>query len=333
MFPFISAAQNSLTAFGRLTYRDPSVVGAIALLWQAPTRVGWEDKDGNIIIPIPHALIPDGVEDFFGIRGMKNATINKSSLNVIMPESGFAFVPRPTPLIQAASSELMKKGLFGHYSIEAPPILTGLFGDKDAEGMWKYFKNYMYGEEGAISQETLSLDKLLPPVANKALQYLQKDGSSQYGYQYALQARTQDLLWRAGAREDYPTSEEIMNRTNGMFLLRMAGNLLAFTPPNYQSPIQPLIDIQRAYDEKYGLEGPMKFSENFGNEMLILSSTDSTRNVGGTTTSAGTVRNIKNYDGLVREVAGAVSNEDLDVLGILVNEDLANSEYDLNAYR
>jgi hypothetical protein len=199
--------------------------------------------------------------------------------------------------------------------------------------MWKYFKNYMYGEEGGISQEMLSYEKLLPPAWNKAIQYLQKDGSSQYGYQYALQARTQDLLWRAGAREDYPTSEEIMNRTNGMFLLRMAGNLLAFTPPNYQSPIQPLIDIQRAYDEKYGLEGPMKFSENFGNEMLILSSTDSTRNVGGTTTSVGTVRNIKNYDGLVREVAGSVSNEDLDVLGILVNEDLANSEYDINAYR
>jgi hypothetical protein len=333
MFPFISAAQNSLTAFGRLTYRDPSVVGAIALLWQAPTKAGWEDKDGNIIIPIPHALIPDGVEDFFGIRGMKNATINKSSLNVIMPESGFAFVPRPTPLIQAASSQLMKNGLFGQYSVEAPPILTGLFGDENAEGMWKYFKNYMYGEEGGISQEMLSYEKLLPPAWNKAIQYLQKDGSSQYGYQYALQARTQDLLWRAGAREDYPTSEEIMNRTNGMFLLRMAGNLLAFTPPNYQSPIQPLIDIQRAYDEKYGLEGPMKFSENFGNEMLILSSTDSTRNVGGTTTSVGTVRNIKNYDGLVREVAGAVSNEDLDVLGILVNEDLANSEYDINAYR
>lgn len=333
MFPFISAAQNSLTAFGRLTYRDPSVIGAIALLWQAPTRAGWEDENGNIIIPIPHALIPDGVEDFFGIKGMKNATINKSSLNVIMPESGFAFVPRPTPLVQASSSELMKKGLFGHYSIEAPPILTGLFGDKDAEGMWKYFKNYMYGEEGAVSQETLSLDKLLPPVANKAVQYLQKDGSSQYGYQYALQARTQDLLWRAGARDEYPTAEEIMNRTNGMFLLRMAGNLLAFTPPNYESPIQPLIEIQRAYDEKYGLEGPMKFSESFGNEMLILSSTDSTRNVGGTTTSTGTVRNIRKYDGLVREVAGAVSNEDLDVLGILVNEDLANSEYDLNAYR
>jgi hypothetical protein len=333
MFPFISAAQNSLTAFGRLTYRDPSVIGAIALLWQAPTRAGWEDKDGNIIIPIPHALIPDGVEDFFGIKGMKNATIRKSSLNVLMPESGFAFVPRPTPLVQAASSELMKNGLFGQYSVEAPPILTGLFGEKDAEGMWKYFKNYLYGEEGGISQEVLSLDKLLPPVANKAFQYLQKDGSSQYGYQYALQARTQDLLWRAGAREDYPTSEEIMSRTNGMFLLRMAGNLLAFTPPNYQSPIQPLIDIQRAYDQKYGLEGPMKFSENFGNEMLILSSTDSTRNVGGTTTSAGTVRNIRNYDGLVREVAGSVSNEDLDVLGILVNEDLANSEYDLNAYR
>lgn len=332
MFPFIGAAQNSLTAFGRLTYRDPSVIGAIALLWQAPTKAGWEDKDGNIIIPIPHDLIPDGVEDFFGLTGMSNATINKSSLNVIMPESGFAFVPRPTPIVQAGASELMKQGLFGHFSVEAPPIMVGLLGKENGESMWKYFKNYLYGEEGAISQEFLSGDKLLPPVANKLVQYLQKDGSSQYGYQYALQARTQDLLWRAGARPDYPKPEEIMDRTNGIFMLRMMGNLLAFTPPAYDSPIKPLIEIQRAYDEKYGLEGPMKFSETFGNEMLILSSTDSTKNVGGTVSNAGTVRNIRKYDSLVREVSSSVG-DDLDVLGIIVNEDLANSEYDLNAYR
>ena len=332
MFPFISASQNSLTALGRLSYRDPSVLAAMALIWQAPTKVGWEDKDGNLIIPIPHDLIPDGVEDFFGIAGMKNATMPKSSFNVVFPESGFAFVPRPTPLVQAAASELMKNGLFGQMGVEAPPLVTAILGEKDGDRFWQVAKNYMYGEEGGISPELFSYDKLLPPIANKAIQYMQKDGSSQYGYQYALQARTQDLLWRAGARPDYPTPDEIMKRTNGMFILRMMGNAFAFTPPNYQSPIQPLLEIQRAYDEAYGIEGPMKFSENFGNETMILSDLNSTKNVGGVTTNPGTVRNIKKYDSLVRQVAGAVG-DDLDVMGIIVNEDMANSFYDTNASR
>lgn len=332
VFPFITASQNSLTTVGRLIRRDPSIIGVMAAMWQMPTKVGWEDKNGQIIIPLPHDLIPDGVEDAFGIRGMRNMTINKSSLNVIFPESGFAFVPRPAPLVQVAASELMKNGLFGQFGVEAPPAMVSILGAKTADQYWKYFKNYLYGEEGGISAEPLSFDKVLPPVVNRVVQYMQKDGSSQYAYQYALQARTEDLRWRAGERDDYPTSKEIMDRTNGIFVLRMLGNLLAFTPPNYESPVQPLIDMQRLYDEVYGVEGPMKFSENFGNEMLILSNTETTTNPAGVTSTPATIRRIKKYDGLIRSIVPGIGT-DYDVVGMLVNGDAKDSFYDPNAYR
>lgn len=328
--PFISATQNSVTTVGRLIRRDPALPGMMLLLWQAPTKVGWEDKNGNLVIPLPHDLIPDGVEDFFGIAGMKNMTISKSSLNVIFPESGFAFVPRPAPLAQVAASELMKKGLL--ISVEAPSILVDILGKEQAESLWTGMKKYTFGEESSISPEFFSYDKLTPPVFNKLVQYLQKDGSKQYGYQYGIQARTQELLWMKGARENPATAEEIMQRTNGMFLLRMLGNVFAFTPPNYESPIAPLMDIQKTYDQVYGLEGPMKFSQTFGPELLALADTATTENVGGTTITTDTVRNIKKYDSLIRELTPTLG-EDLDVLGILVNGDPKTSAYDVNAYQ
>lgn len=332
VFPFVSATQNSLTTVGRLTRRDPALPGIMLALWNAPSKVGWEDQEGRLIIPLPTDLIPDGIEDAFGIKGMKNITINKGSLNVIFPETGFAFVPRPAPLVQVAASELMKNGLFGQFGVEAPPLLTAMLGAQDADKLWGSFKDYLYGEENGLSAEFLSFDKILPPIANKMFQYMKQDGSSQYSYQYGIQARTQDLLWRAGERDDYPTAEEIINRTNGNFILRMLGNAFAFTPPAYQSPVEPLMELQRKYDEVYGLEGPLKFSEKFGSEMLILSQTETTENVGGALSNPGTLRNIRKYDGLLRELAPIVG-EDLDVMGIFVNEDMAVSGYDANAYR
>ena len=329
--PFISATQNSVTSVGRLIRRDPALPGMMLLLWSAPSKVGWEDNNGNLIIPLPHDLIPDGVEDFFGIGGMNNMTISKSSLNVIFPESGFAFVPRPAPLAQVAASEIMKKGLFG-VGVEAPSIMVNIMGKKEADALWNGMKQYTFGEESSISTEFLSYDKLTPPVFNKFIQYMQKDGSKQYGYQYGLQARTQDLLWRAGQRDEPATAAEITSRTNGMFLLRMLGNMFAFTPPNYDSPLAPLMDIQKTYDQVYGLEGPMKFSQTFGNEMLALADTATTENVGGTTITTDTVRNIKENADLIRDLTPTLG-EDLDVLGILVNGDPRDSAYDVNAYQ
>jgi hypothetical protein len=331
VFPFISATQNSLTALGRLTVRDPALPGMMLALWRMPTKTGWEDDQGNLVFPMPHNLIPDGVEDFFGLQGIKDVRIGKNQLNVIFPESGFAYVPRPSPLVQVAASELMKRGLFGQ-SVEAPPIVVSFLGKEAADQFWGNWKDYLFGEQNGVSPEFMSWDKVTPPVANKMIQLIQGDSSSQYGYQYALQARSEDLRWQAQAREDYPTPEEIQQRTAGQFLLRMFNNLVAFTPPQYTPIVQPLLDAQRKYDAAYGLDGPMKFSEKFGNELLITSNTDTTKNTGGTLSTMDTVRGIRENEVLIRSLSPNLG-DDLAVLGIIVNGNQVAAAYDTSAYR
>jgi len=330
VFPFISASQNSVVTLGKLFRRDPQTAAIMVDLWKAPTKAGWEDEEGNIVFPLPKALIPDGVEDFFGIRGVSNIKVSKSGLNVLFPETGFAFVPRPAPLVQVGASTLMKKGLL--FTVEPPSMMTSFLGKEDANQLWKGFKDYIYGEENGVSTVPFSADKILPPWANRFYQIIQNDSSTQYAYQYALQARTQELLWRAGEREDYPTSKEIQDRTNGQFILRILGNLLAFTPPDYESSIQPLIDMQRKYDQVYGLEGPMKFSENFGNETLILSNTDTSKNTGGALSNMDAVANIRQNTALIEGLSPRLG-DDLSILGIIVNDKASNAEYDASAYR
>jgi hypothetical protein len=330
IFPFISATQNSVVTLGKLTRRDPQTVGLITALWRAPNEAGWEDEDGNLIIPLPKDLIPDGVENFFGLEGITNIKIPKSGLNVLFPETGFAFAPRPGPLVQASASQLMKSGYL--ISVEPPPAFNAFFGEENATAIWTGFKDYVFGEENGISPNFLSLDKLLPPAANRVFQRLAGDSSPQYAYQYALQARTEDLRWRAGERETYPTNQEIIDRTNGQFTLRILGNLLAFTPPDYEYAIQPLIEMQRIYDQEYQLDGPMRFSENFGNETLILSNTDTTKNVGGALSNMKAVGNIRKYSDLISGLSPRLG-DDLSILGIIVNDKAADAEYDPSAYR
>lgn len=330
IFPFVSATQNSVVTLGKLARRDPQTLGVMVALWRAPNQAGWEDEDGNLIIPLPKQLIPDSVESFFGLEGITDIKIPKSGLNVLFPETGFAFAPRPGPLAQVTASQLMKHGLL--VSVEPPSMMTSFLGEENANQLWTEFKNYIYGEENGISMEPFSYDKLLPPVLNKGIQLIRKDSSSQYAYQYALQARTEELRWRAGERDTYPTADEIRDRTNGQFILRMMGNMLAFTPPDYKYAIQPLIDMQRAYDKAYGLDGPMKFSENFGNETLILSNTDTSKNIGGALSNMVAVGNIRKYSGLIEGVAPRLG-DDLSILGIIVNDKAADAEYDPSAYR
>jgi hypothetical protein len=330
IFPFISATQNSVVTIGKLARRDPQTAGLMIALWRAPNEAGWEDEDGNLVIPLPKALIPDGVENFFGLEGITNIKIPKSGLNVLFPETGFAFAPRPGPLVQVSASQLMKSGFL--ISVEPPAAFNAFFGEENAAAVWTGFKDYVFGEENGISPNFASLDKILPPALNRVFQRLAGDSSPQYAYQYALQARTEDLRWRAGEREKYPDNQEIIDRTNGQFVLRILGNLLAFTPPDYEYAIQPLIDMQRSYDQAYQLDGPMRFSENFGNETLVLSNTDTTKNIGGALSNMKAVGNIRKYSDLISGLSPRLG-DDLSVLGIIVNDKAGDAEYDPSAYR
>jgi hypothetical protein len=336
ILPFISATQNSVTALGRLTWRDPSIVGAVALLWQAPNRVGLEDENGNIVIPIPKNLIPDGIEEALGLDNMRNIKINKGSLNVVFPESGFMFAPRPGPLFAVPASQIMKWGFLGT-SIETPTILTNFFGEETATQFWDTWRKYVFGEENGVSAESLSWDMFTPPAAAKIIQMLQGEGSStSFAYMYGLQYRTEMAKILANERE-MPADmaefrDEIKNRTKNMFWLRVAGNLLAFTPPQYESKLDPLIQTLRKYERDYPGVGTQKFNEEYGNILLMLGDISTAKNIAGTQANVSAVANARKYASIIEGIAPSLDQTgNLNVLGIILNDD-ANGLYDQSAY-
>lgn len=331
-FPFVSAFQNSVTTVGRLIWNDPSIAAIMIRIWNAPNRMGIEDENGNIVIPIPHAFIPDGVEQALGLDNMLNWKVNKSALNVVMQESGFGMIPTPGPLVVAPVSEIMKHGWFG-MSVESPELFRRVMGKEKADAFWNLWKSYVFGEGQGISSKPLSYDMFEPPVIAKIHQMLQGEGSSaQYAYYYNIQHRSEMAKYSAGYRDDPPTKEEIRQRTNGLYAMRILANLTAFTPPQYESNMDPLINTIRMYDREYGLDGARMANDNLGNVLYMLGDFSNSKNIAGMMPYASSVESARKYSDIILQVApGLKQSGDLSVLSMLVNDD-PNAFYDDSAY-
>lgn len=329
MFPFISAAQNSVTTIGRLIWKDPSIIGVANLLWNAPDRMGLVDENGDIVIPIPHEYIPDGIEEALGLDNMMNWKVSKSSANVFLPETGFGVIPRPGPLVVVPVNEFMKRSIM--VSPESPEIMRTMFGKEMADTIWGVTKDYVFGEEGRITPD--SIDLLLPPALAKIKQFAQGEGSStQYAYYYNLQLRSEMAKYAAGLRDTAPSKEELQKRTDGFYLLRFLANVAAFTPPQYESIMDPITSAVRAYDEAYGPDSNRMLNENFGNMLLMLGDWSNSKNVAGMPAYAESVEAARKYSNIITDLAPQLKDSgNLSVLSMLVTDN-AEALYDGTAY-
>lgn len=332
VIPFISATQNSITTLGRLTWKDPSIIGMAALVWNAPDNAGWVDDEGNVRVSLPLEVLPKGLREVTGLDAMKDVRFSKSQFNVVFPETGFmGFVPRPGPIVGVLSSELMKNGFLGFYGPEAPPILTAMFGEKQGDEFWEYYKSYIYGEEGGLSANTLSWDKVTPPWLTKILQMGAGLGSSkEYARWYNGIYRSELLKYQAGLRDDVPDASEVTLKTNMFHMVRVLANLTAFTPPSYDLKVQPILDAVRKMEQDDPENGSWKAYELFGETLATIGDFSVTKNVAGGFPSPDAVRNARKYGGLIQKVSGRIG-ENLDVLGIILNED-PNYYFDESAY-
>lgn len=330
VLPFVSAAQNSVTTVGRIIWNDPSIAAIMAAIWQAPARAGIEDSEGNISIPIPHSFIPDGIEQALGLDTMLNWKVNKGSLNVVMPESGFGVLPRFGPIVAAPVSEVMKHGWFG-MSVESPQVLVDVLGKDAADQLWTGWKAYVFGEGQGVAPDPGSLSLFTPPVAAKILQMWEGEGSSpQYAYYYNIQFRNEMAKWAAGYRDEPPTRDEIVQRTNGFYMIRILANLTAFTPPQYESRLDPIIKAIRNNDRVHGLDGTRMSNEQFGNVLLMLGDFSNTKNIAGAMPTADAVGAARKYSNIIQDVSAGL-NDDLSVLGMILNDN-PNAFYDDSAY-
>ena len=329
MFPFISAAQNSVTTAGRLIWNDPSTLAIAVAMWNAPDRMGIVDENGDIVIPIPHDFIPDEIEKRLGLDNMLNWKVSKNALNVFMPETGFGIIPRPGPIGVVPANEFMKRSIM--ISPEPPSIMTTMFGKENSDAIWNVTKDYIFGEEGKIMPD--ATDLVLPPWMAKIKQFAQGEGSSpQYAYYYALQQRTETAKWLAGYRDEMPTPEELQKRTDGLYFLRFLANIAAFTPPQYESKMDPLVNAVRAYDNAYGRDSNRMINENFGNYLLMLGDWSNSKNNAGMMPYADSVEAARKYSNIIEDVAPTLKEGgNLNVLSMLVNDN-PDAFYDGTAY-
>jgi hypothetical protein len=343
-FPFISAAQNAAVVAGKLLWKEPWVAPAIAALWNAPNRLGIEDENGNLMVPMPFEGITEWLAAHPEIPVLGGAVdskdrivIPKDGLNVMLPDTGFGLVPRTSPSIVVGASELMKWGMFKQ---ETPNIMVSTMGKENADQMWQLTKDYIFGEGQGMSDEFLSFDKFLPAGWQK-IWYSQDEMSRQYGYKYQIANRTENLRYKGGLRDTKPTPEEIAKRATNMLLFDAFGNLGVPTPqapypvitrPIVTSPIQELQDWYRQEQARDPQNASQNMAKLFGDWALQSATTKITKNIGGANPSPETVADIKTLDPLIRQVAQTVGDDNLSVLGILVNNRSSVVEYETSAY-
>lgn len=330
--PFISAAQNSVTTVGRLIWNDPTTGVLLADLWRAPANAGWEDDNGDIIIPLPKSIIPDAIEQALGLSTMENWKINKSSLNVVVPESGFGLIPRPGPVVGVPVSEFMKRGWFG-MSVESPEPIRAILGKEGADQFWNLWKAYNFGEGQGVAPDPLSLSMLQPPVAQKVIQMIQGEGNQQFGYYYNLVYRSMMADWAGGRRDTQPTPDEVMNQTRGFYMTRLLGNLLAFTPPQYESKLDPLIKSIRTIQQQQPEDASRIINETYGPILQMIGDFSNTKNVAGMMPTADAVEVSRKHADLINQVSPSLERlGDLSVLSMLTTGGTADALYDDSAY-
>jgi hypothetical protein len=344
IWPFISAQQNSMTVAGKLLYKDPALGPAIVDIWKFPERLGVEDDEGNLTMPMPSEWIQEMFDDpdipFLGgiLDEFDMITIPKNGLNVGMPESGFGIIPRPMPLVQVAASELMKQGMF---STEAPEGLKSVLGEEDAKIYWGLLKDYIYGEEQGASDKFASYNKVIPAYAQKFL-YSKQELSAQYGYAYKTHLDTQMLRFKGGERDEPPTIDEINKRTTNGLLFQMLGNQgipTPFTPypiitrPSISGPLSAITDYYRELQASDSLNASMNLSSQLGDWAVPVAMGKVNKNVGGASSTPEAISDIGTLDDLIRESTTLVGPNDLNVLGMLVNNRIPNEKYEDGSYK
>jgi hypothetical protein len=338
--PFAQASQNSISTIGRLVWKDPAVAAVMSLIWNAPNRSGLvEDPENPNVMVIPLDMVPQAVKDQFSLGD--ELVLNKERLDLIFQSLAD---PTATPLVAVASSEMMKNGLFGAYTVDGPEFIKSI-SESTGIDWWGVWKDRIYGADQGVSKTTMSWDKVVPPWVRTGIEgFFGGDGSSSgYAATYTKIMTAEMVKWRAGLRDEAPTEQEITGRARWFTALRFASNLLAFTTPQYQTAAEPIINAIRTNDaahaEDVRLNGEFATSlpseELYGDVITQMAKAGASQGNTGAYQTLGAVDRATKYTGLISKVAPGLEGVDqLSSLGIILatsDEILAAQRGDLNA--
>lgn len=363
IWPFISAQQNTVTAVGKILYKNPWIAPAAARLWYMPERMGYTDENGDFIMPMPYEWVQGLLEDAVDIpiiggvlSGDAMITMPQNGLNVWAPDTGFlGVVPRPGGLVPVVASTAMKAGMF---PAEPPDAVKSILGEEAAGEQWQLVKDYIFGEGFTYSADN-PLFQMLPAWGKRVVQAFDEN-SKAYVYQYALTWAHETSRAISGEREDWPKADEIHKRTTNTMWFYVLGNQGVPTPltpypilsrPQVTNPtVDILNEIYMNYQNAMGKrkdngeyliepgEAMRTFSRDFGYDLLevALATTNVSENMGGAKVTAATVADIKAYAPQIRELmeGGLAASGDMRVLDILINNSNGQGyEYSIEANR
>lgn len=341
-FPFISATQNSVTVIGKLLQRDPWLGPLAVDIWRAPQKLGIEDDEGNILLPIPQKIKENSVfQNVLGIDENSTIKFNKGGLNTLSPETGYGMVPRMGPIQIIPASEAMKAGFL---PVTTPQIVKTVLGDKAGDQFYGEFKKFMFGEEGSYSEEFASWDKMMPGWIQK----IKNRGdamSAAYGYKYNTVYIREWNNFYTGQRDNAPSGDEINDIVKDQFLFDVIGAIgfptpatpyPILTPPKIDTPEEVLQDLVRAYFDQADRTDPNSnpgsdFQEKFGYLMATGARATTSTGMGGIAPQLVAVEDAKRFSPLIDEVADSIQKDNYGVLGMITNMRASRNDYDRNA--
>ncbi len=341
-FPFISATQNSVNVIGKLLQRDPWLGPLAVDIWRAPQKLGIEDDEGNIVLPIPQKVKENSVfKDVLGIDENSNIKFNKGGLNTLSPETGYGMVPRMGPIQIMPASEAMKAGLL---PVTTPKIIKTILGDDGGDWFYGEFKKYMFGEEGSYSEEFASWDKMMPGWIQKGKN--RGDAmSAAYGYKYNNAYIREWNNYYTGQRDEAPSGDELNEIVQSQFFFDVIGAIgiptpatpyPILTPPKIDTPEEVLQDLVRAYFDQADRSDPMSnpggdFQDKFGYLMATGARSTTSTGMGGIAPQLVAVEDAKRFSPLIDEVSDNIQKDNYGVLGMITNMRATRNDYDRNA--
>lgn len=328
--PFISATQNTVTTVGRLIWKDPSILPIAVKIWQAPEKLGYMDDEGNLIFPVPHNLIPDGIEKALGIENLRSFKIGLNQINLIAPQLGLspsegALQIPPLfqfgPVVGVPASLFMRFGLFNMPDVPTP--LKMAFGEEKSSLIWETWKDWTFGPEGGMNPQVW--ETIFPATWKRVVQFLQKNDNKQFARIYNANLHTEWLKYQGGLRDTPPSPEEITNMTNNLTILQFIMNGFSPAPPQYEQKLQVIVDEYRRIDDMVKANGGSQndtdrmFADQYGYTLLVAKDLGMSR--GYAPSTIGMVEAANKYAPLINRIAPELKDAGyLGSLGMLFSD-------------
>lgn len=293
---FTGATQDALSAWTRMTIRDPSTAVVLAKIWEAPDKAGlivdqdghqlriidgkeaWYqpqiDKDGklipadpntpnigkarSIILPIPGWA----TKKLYGIDVAPVPTIPKGSVNTILNIN-----PGAHPLVAVATNEFLKRN---------PAVIM----DDDKLAKWAVEQVLPFGVAAK------SMEQVMPSTAKAVLDVWRGEESERFNSRMVGIWTTMMTDWEAGGRQGTrPSLDDAKERAGKIGALRLFGATMLPINPQWKSPYQPYIDKYHLMKQKSPMTADMDFYDEVGEEFFWLTN-HVTKAMGGLPVSA-----------------------------------------------